>query len=302
MKIAYVILAHVDPNHIARLAKKVVAGTQHEVFIHVDLKSDIEQYERLLEGVPSVHFVRNRVKVYWAGYSSVEAIINAFREAVQRARFDRFYILQGLDYPIRTNACIENYFKRYGDTEFIRAKNESISKDLKDLRKYCYYWFMDNPPMTRRWLNAFSNVLYRLGVLVKIRDPYVIVYGRRFDIYRGWAHFAITRSAVDYILDFHDANPEFRRYFQRVFAADESYFHTILYNSHFVEKTVDKGAVIDSSLERLINLTYFEYPTTVTLFKDVEDYSVLERSGCLFFRKASSESKALLDHIDALHA
>ena len=54
-------------------------------------------------------------------------------------------------------------------------------------------------------------------------------------------------------------------------------------------------------MEDFENLTYFEYPVYVTLFKEKKDWEKLKRSGFLFFRKASSESKELLDFIDEEH-
>ena len=39
----------------------------------------------------------------------------------------------------------------------------------------------------------------------------------------------------------------------------------------------------------------------VTLFKEKKDWPKLRDSGFLFFRKASSESKELLDYIDEQH-
>ncbi len=38
MKIAYLILCHCDPAHIARLANKLTSETLNSVFIHVDKK------------------------------------------------------------------------------------------------------------------------------------------------------------------------------------------------------------------------------------------------------------------------
>ena len=49
------------------------------------------------------------------------------------------------------------------------------------------------------------------------------------------------------------------------------------------------------------NLTYFEYPADVTLFTEKKDWPKLRDSGFLFFRKASSQSKELLDFIDEQH-
>ena len=48
-----------------------------------------------------------------------------------------------------------------------------------------------------------------------------------------------------------------------------------------------------------MNLTYFEYPTTVTVFKNRNIFIELNGTNALFFRKAVlPESTELLDEID----
>lgn len=64
MKIAYIIGAHSDPNNLRRL---VLSLGRQDFYIHVDLKSDIEPFQKGLENVKNVHFIKNRVKVYWGG-------------------------------------------------------------------------------------------------------------------------------------------------------------------------------------------------------------------------------------------
>ena len=49
----------------------------------------------------------------------------------------------------------------------------------------------------------------------------------------------------------------------------------------------------------MINLTYFEYPVYIIVFKDKEDYEWLKKTGCLFVRKLNSSSTELLDEIDS---
>ncbi len=120
-------------------------------------------------------------------------------------------------------------------------------------------------------------------------------------IHQGCAQFGLTADLVRYIVKFHDENPEFNKYFKSVYAVDESYFHTIVYNSDFVKNTPDGKAVTRPHLTDFENLTYFEYPVTVTLFTKIEDWPKLRDSGFLYFRKASSESKELLDYIDEIH-
>lgn len=68
-----------------------------------------------------------------------------------------------------------------------------------------------------------------------------------------------------------------------------------------VKCTPDGKAITRPHLTNFENLTYFEYPTEVTLFKEKKDWPKLRDSGFLFFRKVSSESKELLDYIDEQH-
>ncbi len=64
MKIAYVIGAYADPSNLRRL---VLSLGNQDFFIHIDLKSSIEPFRKALRNVKNVHFVKNRVKVYWGG-------------------------------------------------------------------------------------------------------------------------------------------------------------------------------------------------------------------------------------------
>ena len=49
-------------------------------------------------------------------------------------------------------------------------------------------------------------------------------------------------------------------------------------------------------------LTLKRIDITVTLFKEKKDWPKLRDSGFLYFRKASGESRELLDYIDQIHA
>ena len=44
MKIAYLILCHMDPEHIARLVRKITENTQNVAYVHVDGKVDVTHF------------------------------------------------------------------------------------------------------------------------------------------------------------------------------------------------------------------------------------------------------------------
>ena len=303
MRIAYLILCHTDPQHIVRLTRKITGGTSNVAFVHVDGKSDISPFLALLTPQKQVEVLQNRTNVFWGGYSAIEATIGLMKAALSYGPFDRFVLLQGLEYPIKSNREIEEFFESHSTTEFIKAQNISTAKDYKSVHKYRLYYYLDRLNRLPYKLLEYGNrILVRSHVIPYFKRNYVRdCQGNKMEIYQGCAQFGLTDKAVRYIVDFHDRNPKFNRYFESVYAADEAYFHTIIYNSPFVKYTVDGKAVSRQRLEDFENLTYFEYPVYVTLFKEKKDWEKLKESGFLYFRKASSESKELLDFIDEEH-
>lgn len=309
MTIAYLVLCHVDPEHIKRLTDKITKGTKDVAFVHVDRKCDIEPFQRILKNNSQVKLIKERVAVHWGGYSSIEATINLFRVAIFSAYegkpFDRFVILQGLEYPIKTNQEIHDFFERNMKKEFILAQNISISHNPKDIHKYSLYWHLDSTNwMSKKLFNKLNTLLFlKTGIIPSFKQNYVgSNSGIKMQIYQGCAQFGVTRQLAEYILKFHDENSNFNKYFQTMYAPDESYFHTIVYNSPFVKYTTRGKAISRPKLTDFENLTYFEYPNIVTLFTQKSEWPKLRDSGFLFFRKASSKSKELLDYIDEQHA
>ena len=55
MKIAYIMLAHNNPSQIKRLVASI--KETGDVYIHIDKKSDIRQFEQVFDGMESVHLL-----------------------------------------------------------------------------------------------------------------------------------------------------------------------------------------------------------------------------------------------------
>lgn len=301
MKIAYLILAHIDARHIERLSNRLTADNENKVFIHLDKKSDIDKFKEKCPEKDNIHYIKERVTVYWGGFSSIEATINSFKEILLENQYQRVVILQGLDYPIKSNNEIEKYFKENENIEFLKAFNETKSKDIKNLHKYCLYWYLDNDSFSKKLINKINSLLLKIKILPQLKKPYIIINNKKYEIYRGWAHIALTKEAIKYIINFYDNNKEFNNYFKTSYASDESYFHTIIYNSHFREKTCTNGITIPENNRNnfeILNLTYFEYPDIVKVFTEIQDYIKLKKTNFLYIRKVDNNSSKLLDYID----
>lgn len=296
IKIAYICLCHADPAFIAKTAKTL----QYEsdgFFIHVDNKQDVTPFKTACAGAGNVYFVEDRVDNYWGGYHSIVATMKTLQLALATDDYDRFILLQGQDYPLYAPKEIHNFFESHFDVEFCKAKNISISEDKKDYMKCCGFWFMDTKSVFP--LNYARSLMYKVNALgIKYRSPVFKDRKGQWNIYHGWAQFALTKNCVKYILNVYENNHSYNRYMKFRFPPDEIYIHTIVHNSPFKDK-VSKDVIIRRSGEKtLLNLTYFEYPVLVTVFTNKEDYQWLRNTKCLFVRKVNSSSTDLLDEID----
>lgn len=297
MKIAYICLCHTDPEFVARTAR-TLRYEGDGFFVHVDNKQDEEPFIRACEGLDNVRFVGRRVDNFWGGFNSIIATMNALRLAMDTDSYDRFVLLQGQDYPLVSPREIHEFFSLHADVEFCKARNVSASKNKKDYMRCCGYWLMDMKPSgPMKYLRALLHRFNKLGI--RYRTP---VFGNGdevWSVYHGWAQFALTRDCVNYVLDVYENNKSYNDYMRHRFPPDEIYIPTIIHNSHFRDKVSTDVIRLRTGEETMINLTYFEYPVYIIVFKDKEDYEWLKKTGCLFVRKLNSSSIELLCEIDS---
>ncbi|MCM3602198.1 beta-1,6-N-acetylglucosaminyltransferase [Robertmurraya korlensis] len=296
MKVAYLILCHNDEEHISRLVKKITEFEFFDVYIHVDLKVDISNFKQKVGDNKSVTFVEERYEVSWGGYSAVKATMSLINSANQRYDYDRYVLLQGLDYPLKTNKEIYNFFMENKNKEFIRGCNISKSTDKYFYSRCKYYLFYEK-------INPIKKVINKLNYMVdlKVRSGY-IKDGRIFDVYWGSAQWALTSECIKYIIKFHNENKKFNRYFKHSFPVDELYFTTIVFNSKFSTSTSMGGPENEKrGLVNWRNIHYFEYPKNIKIFSEYDFQTLMERDE-LFCRKVNSIiSRDLLEKIDKVH-
>lgn len=303
MKIAYGILCHMDPPHIGRLARKLTVGTENLVFVHVDAKADFPAFQRELSGLERVTILPERLDIHWGGYHAVEATIALMRAAIQAGGCGRFQLLQGLDYPILSNKEIDAFFEENADVEFLKARNVTQIHNIYEEHKYRLPWMLDKTDRPLYWcLSKFNSVLLMLHIIPHFKKNYVFDdQGNRMELYSGCAQWGCSIAAAEKIVRFYDQNPKFNRYFQSVYAPDECYYHTILYNSDFAKRTTCGGPTPGTRLGDYMNITYYEYEDICTVFTKCEEWPRIRDSGKVYFRKVCSQSTELLDMVDEIH-
>jgi hypothetical protein len=225
-RIAYLVLAHENPKHLARLLDSL-SSESSVIFVHIDRKSPADAFAGIRG--ENVHFARRRFAVHWGDFSVVEATLELLRLGVAyEPPLERFVLVSGADYPLRPAAYIESFFDRHPDAEFIQAvpmPSEAESKPISRLTQYKM-----RPGASRiAWL--LRATMLRAGIAQRERDVRAHL-GERTP-YGGATWWALSREACEYVLAFVERERRFVRFFRNTHCPDESFFHTILGNSPY---------------------------------------------------------------------
>jgi len=125
MQINYIILTHKSPKQLERLIAKL-DDEEATFFVHIDLKTNIEQFKYLQK--ENVIFLEDRVDVAWGDFTIVQATLNAMKSVVARKNNGYTILLSGQDYPIKSKKEIKEYkWKNLNYFNKLKVKNYVVT-------------------------------------------------------------------------------------------------------------------------------------------------------------------------------
>ena len=123
MKIAYLIIAHTDPNQVLRLIHSLRSSRAFFV-IHIDKRAGEEVYGPLRD-YAATHpelILTKRYRCYWGQFGIANAMIECIKLAIRANRhFDYAVLLSGRDYPIKNAEQIAAFFEQNKGKEFMES-------------------------------------------------------------------------------------------------------------------------------------------------------------------------------------
>ena len=283
MQIVFALLAHSDPQLVARLAR-TMTETGHRIVVHYDAKAADRAFDSLQAALcdrsDRVCFAR-RVRVGWGEWSVVQATLNCL-DAIEAAGWepDYVYLMSGMDYPIRASHELEQFLLRNKGDEFIESVPSDSVKWVKSgpqRERYQYRWYFnwrDKPNLTQ---NVFS-LQRRLGMkrrFVRDMTPYL-----------GSQWWVLTWTSLKQIMRL-AREPDIVAFFKTTLVADELFFQTM------IRGLVPDFRVIGCPLT-LYQFTDYGYP--VVYHADHLDY--LTRQRFFMARKLSSHDMTLRNLLD----
>lgn len=302
MKTAYLILAHQQPRQVARLIG-ALRSEEACFFLHVDRKANLAAFKEVIPPSRWVCYVPEpeRVKVYWGGFSPVQATLRLLHCAYHDAqRFDRYCLLSGADFPVKHNDQIREAFAT--QKEFISIEQALYAPAAVYRAHYINrYHFYDHDLLNPR--TSPFPALPRLAARLSHRVPRPQY--KRIPLYQGSQWWALTGRMVGYIISFLKKYPDYLSFHRYTLVPDEVFFHSIVKSSPWaanIQHDFEQGTLPGGTCpERGCHFVDWHSGDTPPKVLDASDLDRLLDSKALFARKfVEPASTPLLEKLESL--
>lgn len=229
MRVAFLIITYTNPKQTERMIRSM-QDDDFDFYIHVDAKFPLSSHDQLRK-IPNVYFIKNRVDVQWAAFSTIQAEFNSIQEILDTKRtYDFVSLMSGQDYPIKSVEEIKQFFE---------------SRKGKLLLKYRAFegdWEEAKIRVSRYYLTNYrfygQNVLERLiNKILPERKP--LKEGMKF--YGSSMFWALPTHVLEYVLHEVDRNKKAKRFYNYTWAPDEFLFQTVVLNSKFAGNVINEN-------------------------------------------------------------
>ena len=318
MKICFIILAHHQPKIFHKLIRQL-SGENSDIIVHIDKRSDLQEFE--LTGHSNIHFVKNRKKVVWGGWSLTSTICECLEYGLEVSDADYFMYLAGTDFPIKDRQFIinflaanhpVNYLNYYPLVPGIWGYGLIEKYHLMDLKAR----FMDvrhgKQELYKLKINKFlAGLVSKAEMLL---NKYLLPRKKSWaSFYSGSSRWCLNRDTVKFLVGyFHSrSSSKLRNYLRLATNSDEIYFQTAILNSDFKKYCVSFDETEAREIfehrrqpmddEKRVYLHYIDWDPEREdpAILDESDLSALENSGKLFACKFTEEkSLGLIDLLE----
>lgn len=286
------------------LKRLVSAINEHfdQIFIHVDLKSMIDDVKFSFKQNKNVNFINNRVDVTWGHYSQLEMMLNSLKsvrdfEIDNNCIFYHTQFLSGLDYPLVKSNVYRSFMMLNRSFSFVSAKE--IQEDDKLMERLNTYLFLErfhimsgflgklvNRTLSNKYWNFFiyAHPIIKVSRYSKLKKN---ATSFRNTYFKGSQWMCLNYEAKSYIL----------------YLMDSKYFIDFKKTLCCDEIAIQSAICQNSKLFIKRHLTFVDWTReTVPYVFTKEDHHLLltkVQEGYFFARKFRSEdSRELLSDLD----
>lgn len=276
-KHAYLIIAHNKFNILKRLIN-VLDHELNDIYIHIDKKAGNIQKEDFLQCATKSHvkFVK-RISVTWGGDSQIKCEMILLQEAL-KVGYQYYHFLSGVDFPIKTQEEIHDFFEHHDGKEFI----EYWERDPKEYLYRTKYFYPLQEKIGRYTYDPKTLLLRVMSKLLVFFQTLGRVNRNQLfngEIKMGSQWVSISHEFAEYIIN--------QRYFIEMFfyngiAVDELFMQTVCWNSKFRTRIYQGNAIRNIDWKRGNPYTWKN-----------SDFDEIKSSPAFFIRKVSDDDQLL---------
>lgn len=196
-KHAYLIMCHNNFGHLCKLLLEL-DDERNDIYIHVDRKVNNCPYDKIKSYVKkSKLYFTERIHSWWGGYSLVQVELALLGEAT-KSYHNYYHLISGVDYPLKSQEYIHNFFKEHQGNEFIGFDLKIPKENILDRVKY--YYIEKLLGYSRGKVDSPEFIIQQ--VLIWIQKKICINRIKNFsdEIYKGTQWFSITHNLAEFLL------------------------------------------------------------------------------------------------------
>lgn len=241
MKFAYLLVAHGSFELLKELVRALDAPG-NDIFIHLDKKCVVSDLYSFFEGIKysKVVFIKQRVRVEWGRVSLIKATMNLLQESV-KGNYDYYHLLSGVDFPIKSNKHIADFFETNKGKEFVGFAN--IEKSQLEERLSYYHLISGNKIRCNRNMCEINDKLIRIQKRLNIRHIRDVS-----DYKKGSEWFSITHRLASELVD---DSKKIIKHYKYTLCADEIFLQSYIYQHSLMERVYNIEDEFISSLRKI---------------------------------------------------
>ncbi|XP_062841097.1 xylosyltransferase 2 [Trichomycterus rosablanca] len=224
VRVAFVLMVHGRSVRQLKRLLKAIYHKDHFYYMHVDKRSNYMHREVLLmaEQYSNVRATPWRMVTIWGGASLLKAYLLSMQDLLSMLdwKWDFFINLSATDFPTRTNDELVAFLSLNHDKNFLKSHGRENARFIKKQG-------LD------RLFHECDNHMWRLG-------ERTIPEG--LDVSGGSDWFSLTRRFVEYVVNSkNELVMGLKQFYTYALLPAESFFHTVLGNSHMCDTLVDNN-------------------------------------------------------------
>lgn len=230
MKVCFIILAHHQPKIFHRLIRQL-CWENSDIVVHIDKRSDLKKFE--IEGYNNIHFVKNRKKVVWGGWSLTSTICECLEYALEVSDANYFMYLAGTDFPIKHRQLITSFLAENHPVNFLNYYplvpgiwGYGLIKNyrLKDLKARFIDERHGKQEQHKSGINkSLAGIVSKIEVLL---NKHLLPRDKSWiSFYSGSSRWCLNRDTVEFLVDcFHSKSSRRLKSYLRLAANSDEVF------------------------------------------------------------------------------